>query len=340
MRKLMHRLKNIVTVIIALVAVISAGCNTVNNKAVNSSNNAKNTADTTGTNDAASTADISINSISGSMAISLGKLYLLSVYSASDNNYRGTIWVDGNKLIDGEITRICADNGNVYFSDSNGVNRFNGETTLQVPGNNACYAVMNEKIYYLNKDSKTFCYNMNDKTNTFINDEPMMYTVNSDYIIGYNTHDILIMDNKSYQIIKRLHYDKMIFGLSSLDKANLYFVQYTYGGNEKDRFELTKYSIKQDNQITVLDSDERVGDIFAIDDKIVFLYGVDNLSIKYIDMRNMEEKLFTVENDIYDMNDDIIDILFDGQRIIYKRRDQTFYSISIFTGETKKIELN
>lgn len=338
----MQYLKIVVTVIIALEVIISSGCNTVNGTTdINISNGATNTVDTTSTNDVASTVDISINSISGRMSLSLGKLYLLSVYSASDNNYRGTIWVDGNKLIDGEITRICVDNGNVYFSDSNGVNRFNGETTLQVPGKNVYYAVMNEKIYYItNKDNKSYCYNVNDRTNTFITDEPMIFIVNSDYIVCHGPHDILIMDNKSYNIIKRLHYEKTIGGFS-LDKDNLYFVQYTYSGDKNDRFELTKYSIKQDNQIVVFDSNELVGDVYAIDDKIVFLSAVGNqLGIGYIDMRNMENKYFTTDVNLSNMNDDIIDILFDGQRIIYERRDQTFYSINISTGETKKIELN
>jgi len=181
---------------------------------------------------------------------------------------------------------------------------------------------------------------MNDKTNTLINDERMIFIVNSDYIICRDTHDIIIMDNKSYKIIKRIHCERMIVDFS-LDKDNLYFVQYERYGNREAKSELSKYSIKQDTQTTVLDSNEMVSNIIAIDDKIVFFSKVGNqIGIKYIDMRNMEDKSFTLENDDrLDSSNNVMDILFDGQRIIYGKQDQTFYSICIFTGETKKIEL-
>jgi hypothetical protein len=48
----------------------------------------------------------------------------------------------------------------------------------------------------------------------------------------------------------------------------------------------------------------------------------------------MENKFFALGINVLDS--DIDDILFDGQKIIYKQ-DDAFYSICIFTGETKKI---
>lgn len=126
----------------------------------------------------------------------------------------------------------------------------------------------------------------------------------------------------------------------SIDKDNLYFVQYAYNEKGKDKFEIIKYSIKQDTQTTVFEPDELGSNIFAIDDKLVFFTREnDQTLIRYLDMRNMENKIFHVEIDITKGDDIITDILFDGQQIIYEKGDRTLYSICIFTGETKKIEL-
>lgn len=452
MKKLTQYLRIVVIFILVLEAVISAGCNTVNNTAVNSSNNAANTADIDSTNDATNTADIngsngtintadinssyeaikkayadnpsnseisfiydainneiseypktvpdfidlpieciidaidtdakihieyadddnyengiiiaqepkkgaawddgvvvnltvnrkysSINSKQGYMGESLGKLSLLTTTYNGDT---GTIWADGEKLVEGEITRIYADNGNVYYNDGSGVNRLNTKGVSKVLEKKTIqHVVNNENIYYRdieNEDGNFYCYNMNDKTDSLIYDGKVMFLyANSDYIICYSPHDIFILDNESYKIIKKIHSEKMIVDCS-LDKNKLYFVQKTYSSNGKDRVELTKYSIKQDEQITILDSNEPIGSIFAADDKIILIQYLNKneAGFRYIDMRNIENKFFTIDNDFFESI--IIDILFDGQRIIYEKEDGTFYSISIFTGETKKIEL-
>jgi len=290
----------------------------------------------------------SINSKNGSIGLSLDKLYLLPIYY--DNKYKpyktiGAIWADGEKLIEGELSRLYVDKGNVYYNEGREIKRLNGESILKLPGDKPLYcAVINEKIYYLNQDKndKLYCYNINDKTNTLIYDEPVIIIVNSDdYIIYRNAHNIFILDNTSYTIIKHIHCEELITDFS-LDNDNLYFVKSIINDKGEDKFELTKYDIKQDTQKTVFESNELTSNILAIDDKIVFLQAVENkIGIRYIDMKNMENNFFTVENDDrLDSSGNVIDILFDGQRIIYEKQDQTFYSICIFTGETKKLELN
>jgi len=85
------------------------------------------------------------------MGLSLDKLYILFGYFDSDHNKRGAIWADGEELVDGEITTIWVDNGNVYYNDSNGsngVNSLKGKSILQVLGKKATqYAVNNEKNF-------------------------------------------------------------------------------------------------------------------------------------------------------------------------------------------------
>lgn len=133
-----------------------------------------------------------VNSKWSNMSLSLDKLYLLSGYFDNDYNLRGTIWADEEKLIDGEITRIYAENGNVYYNDGNEVNRLNGESVLQVPGQERLYyAVMDEKIYYIDEEedneyNKLYCYNIDSKTSTLINEGRMLFIVSSDYIICWN----------------------------------------------------------------------------------------------------------------------------------------------------------
>lgn len=88
--------------------------------------------------------------------------------------------------------------------------------------------------------------------------------------------------------------------------------------------------------MTIFYTKEMVGDIIAVDDKIVFQHYLDNqIGIRYIDMRDMENKYFSIDDEILNSDDDMIDFLFDGQRIIYEKKDQTFYSICIFTGKLR-----
>ncbi len=208
--------------------------------------------------------------------------------------------------------------------------------------------VYNNKIYYRDKEKNydMYCYNINDKTNSFvIANEPILFLfVNSDYIVCLAPHDIIVLDNKSYKVIKKMHYENNVISCF-LDKDNVYFIETEYIDNTKglfkEKFILTKYNIKQDTQTTIVESNENeyegIFDVHAVDDKIIFFEQNINEQFgryRYIDMRNMENKFFTVKTH------GIIDELFNGQRIVYKTEDQTFYSISIFTGETKKIELN
>lgn len=277
----------------------------------------------------------------GYMSESLDKLYLLTNTDIAKGI--GQIWSYGEKLADGEMIKLYVDNGNVYYNDRRGVNKLDAEGASQVLGKYILtYTVINEKIYYVDRDTdgKLYCYNMNDKSNSPVTNEPVMFFyVNSDYIVCWNPHDIFIVDNESYKLIKAIHYKNTITGCS-LDKDNVYFVQTTFNDKGRGKSEIIKYNIKQDTQITVSDSGELVSNILAIDDKIVFFQYLDNqIGIKYMDMRNMENEYFTSDDDISDMNDDVIDILFDGQQIIYEKEDRTFYSICIFTGETKKIDL-
>lgn len=289
----------------------------------------------------------SVNSKNGSMGLLSDKLYLLSDYYYIDNNQIGTIWTDGENLIEGEITKLYADNGNVYYDDNSGIYRLNGESILQVlEKKTAQYVVHNEKIYYrdIEKDGDIYCYNMNDKTNTFVHDKNVLFIyVTSDFIVLHSPHDIFILDNENYKIVKNIHSENTIFN-SSVDNDSIYYAELIFHGNSilDQNQTITKYNIKQDAEITVFDSNDIFGDIFAIDDKIIFQHYLNNqVEFRYIDTRNMQNKSFIIENDHrLDSIGDIIDILFDGQRIIYEKRDRTFYSICIFTGETKQIELN
>ena len=84
--------------------------------------------------------------------------------------------------------------------------------------------------------------------------------------------------------------------------------------------------------MTIFYTKEMVEDIIAIDDKIVFQHSLDNqIGIKYIDMRNMENKYFDINDDILNSVDDMIDFLFDGQRIIYeKKRPNILFDLSVY----------
>ncbi len=54
--------------------------------------------------------DINSTCLRGNIGESSGKLYLLAT---TNNREKGTIWADGEKSADGEITRLYVDNGNV-----------------------------------------------------------------------------------------------------------------------------------------------------------------------------------------------------------------------------------
>lgn len=286
-----------------------------------------------------------INSRSGYIGKSLDKLYFLT------NNYntqQGKIWVN-NSLIDTdtEIIKLQVDNGSLYYNDSSGVNIFDLQRTSQILGNEIItFSVFNEKIYYRAKDTdgKLYCFDIKDKTNSLIFDDLIMFTyINSDYIICHNPHDIYILDANSYEIIKHMHYEygDIITGCS-LDSDNVYILHYKIDNSNVESCEITKYNIPQDEQTKIYETSKGVLGLQAIDDKIIFQYYLDGKNgFRYIDMRNMENKFFTVnEYEVSRIFDDIDDVLFDGQQIIYKKKDHTFYSICIFTGETKKIELS
>lgn len=281
----------------------------------------------------------SINSKNGSMALSLDKLYILFGYFDSDHNKKGSIWADGEELVDGEITTICVDNGNIYYNDSNGVYSLKGESISQVLEKKTTqYAVNNEKIFYrdIEGDGNFYCYNMGDKTNSLIYDEPIMFIyVNSNYIVCHSPHDIIILDNESFKIVKIIHSNNTIISCS-LDNDKVYFAEMIFNNSSDQDAKITKYNIKQDALMTIFYTKEMVGDIIAVDDKIVFQHYLDNqIGIRYIDMRDMENKYFSIDDEILNSDDDMIDFLFDGQRIIYEKKDQTFYSICIFTGKLR-----
>lgn len=281
----------------------------------------------------------SINSQWGYMSESLGKLYFLTSAYNSDS---GTIWADSEKLEENKMIKLYVDNGNIYYNDRGGVNKLNEKGALKVLERTSLilnYAVLNEGIYYIDReDGKLYHHNMKDKTNLPVTNMPvMLFSVNTDYIMCWSPHDIFVLDAKSYKVIKSMHYKSIITGCS-LDNDNVYILQYKVDDNNVESREITKYNIKEDEQVTIFESNEGVSGLFAIDDKIIFIqYFDDRVGFRYINMRTMEEKFFIIKH--YDILDiDINDILFDGQRVIYKS-DLAFYSISIFTGEIKKIDL-
>jgi len=148
---------------------------------------------------------------------------------------------------------------------------------------------------------------------------------------------MFLFDIKSYTLINAIHFENIITGFS-LDQDNVYILEMEYISNAEENHKITKYNITQDTQTTIYDTNEMVSNIFAIDDKIVFLNYVDNqVGIRYIDMRSMENKFINIEADLTMSDDDVMDILFDGQQIIYETRDRRFYLICIFTGEIKEI---
>lgn len=281
----------------------------------------------------------SFNDKLGYMSESLGKLYILT---SSDNNDMGTIWADGEKLADGEIGRIYADNGNVYYRDSSGIYKLDAEGASQVLGKQTIQHVVNNgKIYYRdieNEENNFYCYNMNDNTNSFVTNVPVLFLyANTDYIVCHSPHDIFILDSENYTILKHIHCEEFITDCS-LDNDSIFYTKTKF--DHMSTWITTKYNIKQDKQTTVLDLNEPVMVIMsAADDKIIlFQYTYESeAGFRYINMRNEEEKFFAIEYNFFE--DTIIDIMFDGQKIIYEKDDQTFYSLIIFTGETKKIEV-
>ncbi|MBT3320065.1 MAG: PASTA domain-containing protein [Clostridia bacterium] len=282
-----------------------------------------------------------INCKVGHMCVSSGKPYFVVTYRDSDNNRRGAIWADEGVIVNDEISRIYADNGSVYYNDQSGVRKLNGESVLELSVEDPPYFLVNdEKIYYFYKEEAgIYCYNMNDRSNSLIHDEFTLFIANSDYIIFQYIYDIIILDSKNNTVVKQIHSDKIekIIADFSLDGDNLYYVLITYYENGKEKSELIKYSIEKDTHTTVMETSELVSDIYTVDDKIVYSsYVDDSFGIKYVDMRTMRSKFYNLETDI------AYDLLFDGQQIIYTDKDYTtmtleIYSISVFTGETKKI---
>lgn len=278
----------------------------------------------------------------GYMSESLGNLYLLSKTDIV-NKKRGVILSNGKKLVDNEMIKLYVNNGNVYYNDRSGVYKLSTEGASQVLEKQIySYAVIDEKIYYTDKeDGKLYCYNMTDKATSLVIDEQIIFFyVNSDYIVCHNPHDIFILDHKSFTMIKNMHYENFITGCS-LDNDNVYILEMEYIGIGEQKSKITKYNIKQDELTDIFNANEMVSTLLAIEDKIIFShYTADNqLVFQYINMRNMENKVYTVDVDIHDAEAGIADILFDGQKIIYKTEGQAFYSICIFTGKIKKIEL-
>ena len=280
-----------------------------------------------------------IKSIWGYMSQSSGSLYWLS--NTDTGIWGGAIWKDGTKIADDEITRIYVNNGNVYYSDNNAVYQLTAEGVLQeVLGKQTRrYYVINEKIYYIDDDQdlRLYCYNMNDKTTSLVFDEPIMFFyINSDYIVCNIIHDVFILDTESYTVIKELHSEDTYVGCS-LDNDNVYVLETEFTDDiTKSRSRITKYDLKNDEQTEIFNSFEWVSGLLAIDDKIIFIhYTADyQMEFQYINTITMENKFFSSAIDIF--GPDVGDILFDGQKIIYKQ-DDAFYSICIFTGKTKKI---
>jgi len=286
-----------------------------------------------------------IQSMWGYMGESSGKLYLLA---DKYNSREGTIWKDGEKLIETEMIKLCIDNGNIYYLDYSGVNRLDAQGVSQVLAVKTLrYKVFDEKIYYAGEDGFLYCYDLNDKTNTLVFDGPLMFFhVNSDYIVCHTPHDVSILDTQSYIVIKEMHCEDLISGCS-LDRDNVYISETEFIDDDitKTRSRITKFNLKQDEQTEIFYSYEDVFDLIAIDDKIIFTRFTTDYQqeFQYIDTRTMENKFFAPGIDMFSEKN-IDDILFDGQKIIYKTsnwkdgaKEQEVYSICIFTGEIKKI---
>jgi outer membrane protein assembly factor BamB len=213
----------------------------------------------------------------------LDKFYFLSDYFDTDHNQRGTIWANGKKLSDGEITRIYVDNGNVYYNDLSGVYLLNAEGASQVLGVETLrYAVADEKIYYAGDGNRLYCYNMNDKTNTLVFDGPLMFFhVDSDYIVCHSPHDIFILDTKSYTVIKEIHSEDFTVGCS-VDNDNVYVLEIEFTDDiTKSISRITKYDMEQDEQTEIFYSYETVSGLLAIDDKIIFTRYTEDYQIEF-----------------------------------------------------------
>lgn len=279
-----------------------------------------------------------INSYWGYMSKSSDNNYLLS-----SSNREGAIWADGQKLVDDEIVKLYVDDGVVYYNNPSGVYKLSSHNVKQILEENILiYKVINNKLYYIKNGGKLYCYNMNDNTDTLVYNEPtMLFLVNSNYITCWKPHDVFILDKENYTVIKELHFEGSITGCYHSNE-NVYVLEMEHTTEQKHL--ITKYNITQNTKTTVFESDQVATNLLAVDDKIVFLNAVDNqLGFRYIDTENMDDKYFPIENyDVTKLNKKINDFMFDGHQIIYNEIDSsadmsTFYSISIFTGEKKKI---
>lgn len=237
------------------------------------------------------------------------------------------------------LIRLHLNNEILFYNDLDGINAiYNNNLVKHYPIKALNYFVLGDSIYYIDRNNgyRLFCYNMNRMSNELVFNKAInAFFVNANYIICRDMHSIIIIDIHDNMIIKEINSTDLISDLA-LDSDNVYYLQRTINSSHKQKWTIEKYNINTKISKTIYTSkdNEMISYLYAIDNQVVFLHYLgEKVRFGYIDTENMEYDDFIIQN-----KGNILDVLFDGQQIIYKSEEEDFYSISVFTGKIIKLK--